>query len=107
MAQAAHDQFMKVLEQDPKNKVAIASIASLYLNQKKWDDAKQWYEKLIAIDPDNADAYYSLGFIAWSQVVSRNSGTAQAKLGMKPEDPGPLKDKKVKEELKAKYLANR
>src|SRR6185369_14156988 len=67
MAQAAHDQFMKVLEKDPKDKVAIASIASLYLNQSKWDDAKQWYERLIGVDPNNQDAYYSLGFIAWSQ----------------------------------------
>ena len=30
-------------------------------------------------------------------------GTARANLGMKQEDPGPIKDKKVKEELKAKY----
>jgi len=102
MAQAAHDQFMKVLEQNPKDKVAIASIASLYLNQKKWDDAQQWYEKLIAIDPQNADAYYSLGFIAWSKWYPAY-GTARANLGMKQENPGPIKDKKVKEELKAKY----
>src|SRR5207302_7484515 len=61
MAQAAHDQFIIVLEKDPKDKVAIASIASLYLNQGKWDDAKQWYERLIGVSPDNADAYYSLG----------------------------------------------
>jgi len=103
MAQAAHDQFMKVLEQTPKDKVAIASVASLYLNEKKWDDAKQWYEKLIGMDPNNADAYYSLGFIAWS-VWYPAYGTARANLGMKQEDPGPIKDKKVKEELKAKYL---
>src|SRR5690242_3009821 len=102
MAQAAHDQFMKVLEQNPQDKVAMASIASLYLNQKKWDEAQQWYEKLIAVDPTNADAYYSLGFIAWSKWYPAY-GTARAKLGMKQEDPGPLKDKKVKEELKAKY----
>ena len=31
--------------------------------------------------------------------------TARAELRMKPEDPGPIKDKKVKEELKAKYSA--
>jgi hypothetical protein len=102
MAQAALDQFMKVLEQSPKDKVAIASIASLYLNQKKWDDSQQWYEKLIAVDPNNADAYYSLGFIAWSKWYPAY-GTARANLGMKQEDPGPIKDKKVKEELKAKY----
>ena len=102
MAQAAHDQFMKVLEQTPKDKVAIASIASLYLNQKKWDDAQQWYEKLIAVDPNNPEAYYSLGFVAWSKWYPAY-GTARANLGMKQEDPGPIKDKKVKEELKAKY----
>src|SRR5215469_9669244 len=65
MATEAFNQFQKVLEQDPKNSVAIASIASLNLNQKKWDESQQWYEKLTAVDPQNADAYYSLGFIAW------------------------------------------
>jgi tetratricopeptide (TPR) repeat protein len=103
MAQAAHDQFMKVLEQNPKDKVALASIASLYLNQKKWDEAQQWYEKLIAVDPSNVDAYYSMGFITWSKWYPVY-GTARANLGMKPEDPGPIKDKKVKEDLKAKYI---
>ena len=102
MAQAAHDQFMKVLEQNPNDKVAIASIASLYLNQKKWDDAQKWYEKLTVIDPSNKDAFYSLGFIAWSKWYPAY-GTARANLGMKQEDPGPIKDKKVKDELKAKY----
>ena len=102
MATAAHDQFMKVLEQNPKDKVAIASIASLYLNQKKWDDSQQWYEKLAAVDPSNADAYYSLGFIAWSKWYPAY-GTARANLGMRQEDPGPIKDKKVKAELKAKW----
>jgi Tfp pilus assembly protein PilF len=102
MATEAYNQFQKVLEQDPKNTVAIASIASLNLNQKKWDEAQQWYEKLTAVDPQNADAYYSLGFIAWSKWYPEY-GSARAKLGMKQEDPGPIKDKKVKEELKAKY----
>jgi tetratricopeptide (TPR) repeat protein len=102
MAKAAYDQFMKVLEQDPKNNVAIASVASLYLNQKKWDDAQQWYEKLVAIDPSDSEAYYSLGFVAWSKWYPAY-GTARANLGMRQEDPGPIKDKKVKEELKAQY----
>ena len=102
MAQAAHEQFSKVLDQDAKNTVAIASIASLYLNEKKWTDARQWYEKLTSIDPNNADAYYSLGFIAWSEWYPEY-GTARANLGMKQDDPGPIKDKKVREELKAKW----
>jgi tetratricopeptide (TPR) repeat protein len=102
-AQAAHDEFIKVLEAEPKNTVALASVAMLYLQQKKWDESKQWYEKLVAVDPNNKEAFYSLGFIAWSKWYPEY-GTARAKLGMKPEDPGPIKDKKVKEELKAQHL---
>ncbi|HUE20987.1 MAG TPA: hypothetical protein VMQ86_04855 [Bryobacteraceae bacterium] len=34
MANEAHDQFQMVLEQDPKNELAIASVASLYFNEK-------------------------------------------------------------------------
>src|ERR1041384_6075406 len=35
MAQAAHDEFMKVLEQTPNDKTAVASLASLYLNRSE------------------------------------------------------------------------
>jgi tetratricopeptide (TPR) repeat protein len=94
---------MKVLDQDPKNTTALASVASLYLNQKMWDDAQQWYEKLVAVDPNNADAYYSLGFIAWSKWYPAYTN-ARLDMGLKQDDPGPFKDKKVKEELKAKWL---
>jgi tetratricopeptide (TPR) repeat protein len=106
MAQAAYDNFKKVLELEPPDsangKLAMASIASLNLNQKKWDEAQQWNEKLVAVDPKNADAYYSMGFIAWSRWYPVY-GTARVNAGMKQEDPGPLKDKKVKEELKQKW----
>ena len=102
MADAAYEQFQKVLEQDPKNQLAIVSIASLFLNQQKWDDAKQWFEKAIAVAPNNKDAYYSLGFIAWSRWFPA-FGQALASLGMRQEDPGPIKDKKVKAELREKW----
>lgn len=102
MAKAAYDQFAKVLENEPKNETAIASIASLYLNQKDWANARRWYEKLTVINPKNADAFYSLGFIAWSEWYPVYS-KARVDLGMKQEDPGPIKDKKVREELNAKY----
>jgi Tfp pilus assembly protein PilF len=101
MASAAQDQFQKVLNQDSKNELAIASIASLYFNEKKFDDAKQWYEKLVTINPKNKEAYYTLGVIAWTRAFQPRM-EARAKMGMKPEDPGPLKDKKVRAELVAK-----
>ena len=101
MAEAAHQNFLKVLEQDPKNTVALASIASLYFNQKKFDEAQEWNRKLVQVDPKNRDAYYTLGVIAWTKAFQADA-EARARLGMRPEDPGPLKDKKLRDELRAK-----
>jgi Tfp pilus assembly protein PilF len=103
MADRALAEFQKVLEQKPNDDVATKSIASLYYNEKKWGQAEEWYKKAIALNPKDKEAYYTLGVIAWSKWYPVY-GTARAKLSMKPEDPGPIKDKKVKEELKAQYL---
>ena len=102
MANAAESSFKDVLKDDPKNETAIAYLASLYLNEKRYDDANAWYDKLTQVNPKSAVGYYSKGFIAWSKWYPAD-GTARANLGMKLEDPGPIKDKKVREELKAKY----
>ena len=102
MAQAAHDEFMKVLEQSPNDKVAIASLASMYLNQKRWDDAQKWYEKMSAVAPSDPIPYYSIGFIAWSRWYPVY-GKTLVDLGMKQENPEPIKDKKLRDQLKAEY----
>jgi Tfp pilus assembly protein PilF len=41
--------------------------------------------------------------IAWTRWY-KPWAEARAKLGMKPEDPGPIKDKKVRDALKTQYL---
>jgi len=104
MANAAESTFKDVLKEDPKNETAIAYLASLYLNEKHWDDSNAWYDKLTTVNPKSAVGYYSKGFIAWSQWYPAD-GTARANHGMKLDDPGPIKDKKVREELKAKYAS--
>lgn len=104
MAKAAEDNFKLVLDKDPNDKLAIASIGSIYYNQKKVDEAKKWNERLLSVDPTNKEAMYTLGVIAWGKAYPVR-GEARAKLGMKPEEPGPLKDKKVREEVKGKNLA--
>jgi len=112
LADAAKTEFKTVLGKDPKDKIALASLASLSYNQagplqgeaktKKLDEARDWNFKLIEADPKNKEAYYSIGVISWSKWYPA-LGTARAQLGMKPEDPGPIKDKKVKDELKAQF----
>ena len=103
MASAAQDQFQKVLDQNPKNELAIAYIALLYFNEKKLDEAKKWYEKLVEVNPKSKEAYYTLGVIAWTKTFAPRM-EVRAKLSMKPEDPGPIKDKKAREELAARNL---
>lgn len=103
MAQIAHEEFLRVLEKDPTNSIALASIASLYFHQKKFNESEEWFKKLIAAHPDNKEAYYTLGVIAWTRTFQKRM-TARAEMGMKPEDPGPLKDRKVREKLRAENL---
>lgn len=102
MADEAQRQFNLVLEQKHNDTVAIASLASLFLSEKKWDEAEAQYRKLISIDPNNRDAYYGIGFITWSKWYVPYQ-TARVNAGMKQEDTGPIKDKKIREELKAQY----
>ena len=103
LAQAAYDEFTKVLSADPNNTVAIASLAQLFFNQKKLDEAQQWYQKLASIDPKNKTAFYTLGVIAWTKTFQPRM-ERRAELGMRPDDPGPIKDRKAREELRAQNL---
>ncbi len=100
MATAAFEEFQRVLEQSPNDRVALASIASLFFHQKKFDEAETWYGKLTTADPANKEGFYTLGVIAWTKTFTKRM-EARAKMGMRPEDPGPLKDKKVRESLRA------
>jgi Tfp pilus assembly protein PilF len=115
LAKQAQDEFNRVLEKDPNDKTALASLASLAYQQaqgmpdldaklKKLEEAKEWYLKLIAADPQNKEGFYSLGVIDWVKWYAPWM-KARAELGMKPEEAGPIKDKKVKAELQEKYSA--
>src|SRR5580658_3793821 len=113
MARKATEEFHKVLETDPKNVTAFASLASLAYNSasslppekkaEKFDEAAKWQKQVIEVDPKNRDAYYWLGVITWAKWYPALM-TARANLRMKAEDPGPIKDKKVKEDLRTQYL---
>lgn len=114
LAKAAKDEFQGVLAKDPNEKLALASLASLAYSEaqgvseleKKFqhlNEAKDWYKKLVAVDPQNKEAFYSLGVIDWAETYPVRM-QARAKLKMKPEDPGPIKDKKVRDELRERNL---
>ena len=102
LARNAEAVFLSVLDLDPANKVALSSLASLSLNQKKWDEASAWYRRVLAVDPRDRDAYYSQGFIAWSRWFPAYR-TARMQAGMKPEDPGPIPDPAARAVLRGQW----
>jgi hypothetical protein len=111
-ARSAETEFLRVLELDGNNATAIASLASLAYNSatpligdeknRKLDEAMDWYKRLAALDPMNKEAPYSMGVIAWSKWYPALM-RARANLNMKPQDPGPLPDAAVRQQLKAQY----
>src|SRR5208282_775802 len=98
MGQQAIDEFKAVLKDDPSNVNSVAGIASIYFNMKKLDDAKDWYEKEIQLDPKNAEAYYSIGAIAWAKTYPARM-KARTDAHMDPQANTPFKDKKAREAL--------
>jgi len=109
-AQNAIEEYGKVIDSNPSREQKVNSakgIAYLYLNEKKWDQAKKYYRMASESDPDDAEPYYSIGVIDWSQSYQPRM-EERAKLGMKPEEHLSAKNKdqkKLCEELKAKNSA--
>jgi tetratricopeptide (TPR) repeat protein len=124
---AAQAEFEKVLQQDPKNSLALASMASMAYNSatagsqdKKvaaLEEARKWNRRRMEVDPKDAEPYYYLGVInydeAYQPIVS-----ARVAAHMSSTDPGPIKDatapkskghkdggetEGVRAEMKAKY----
>lgn len=94
-ANSAIEQFKKVLDTNPPHEAKVASlkgIASLYFNMKDMNHAKEYQQKVIQEDPNDAEAYYSVGVIDWTGSYAFRQAE-RAKLGLKPTED--LKDKKV------------
>jgi tetratricopeptide (TPR) repeat protein len=95
MGNAAIEQFKTVLDLHPKRELTINSlkgIASIYFDMRKFEEAKEYHRKVLELDPNDPEAYYSIGVIDWSQSYQPRM-EARGGLGLKPDEP--LKDKKV------------
>jgi len=107
MAEQAIEQYQRVLDMKPARDQRVNSakgIAYLYLNMKKFDEAKKYYRMAADIDPNDPEPYYSVGVIDWTASYQPRM-EERAKLGMKPDENLSAKNKdqkKVCAELKVK-----
>jgi tetratricopeptide (TPR) repeat protein len=65
-AQQAIGIFQEVLANNPSDANSLKQIAGIYYSIKKFDDAKAWQKKVLAVDPKDAEAAYTIGVIDWT-----------------------------------------
>lgn len=63
--------FEDVLNHDPNNETALASIAMLYYNMKDFDKAKEYQRKRLQVSPQDPEPYYWIGVIDWAIAYPR------------------------------------
>src|ERR1035437_2776100 len=98
-AQQAIDIFMEVLAKNPHDVNSMKNIASINFQIKKLDEAKIWQKKVLAEDPKDAEAAYTVGVIDWMQ-AHQNTLAALASEGINDDGEGNVKaSKKVMEPL--------
>ena len=109
LARKAEAALIRPLAIDPWNRVALASMASLKLQQAEdskdpttkiavLEEAERWYKRLVEADPTDIDALSKLGFIA-SLKVRHEDQRARATSGMNTEEQGPIRDANARVEF--------
>ncbi|HYM74384.1 MAG TPA: tetratricopeptide repeat protein [Candidatus Dormibacteraeota bacterium] len=111
MADRAIAHYERVLDANAsreQKRNSAKGIAYLYLNMKKWDDAKSYYQRASSLDPNDAEPFYSIGVIDWTTCYQpRMEG--RARLGMAPDQHLNSKkpdQKKLCDEMRAQNTAS-
>jgi len=92
--------FQEVLAKDPNDVNSLKQIAGIYFNIKKLDDAKTWQKKVLAVDPKDPEAAYTIGVIDWTE-AHQNKLKELSTVGLDDDGKGNEKaPKKVMETIK-------
>lgn len=89
-AQKALDGFNKVLADKPNDLGALRQVASIHRNIKMYDQAIADEKKVISLDSNDADAYYTIGNIEWNMSY-KNATTILAAAGLTDDGEGNVK----------------
>jgi tetratricopeptide (TPR) repeat protein len=90
MANKAIETFRQVVDSakdpDNPNRNAMLSIASLYYQLKKYNESKEWCNRVLKIDPKNAEAYYRIAVIDFDDALERTGVQGENVEFMTPEE---------------------
>jgi tetratricopeptide (TPR) repeat protein len=103
MGDLAINAYQQVLKVDPKNTTALGNIGQIYYEMRKFNNAKEYQERLLKIDPNNPETYYWIGVLDY---IPCNVNWTDIRRGLNlltPKDPAhpaelpPLPEKARKE----------
>ncbi len=98
-AQQAISIFEEVLAKEPNDVNSMKQIAGIYFSVKKLDDAEQWQKKVLAVDPNDPEAAYTVGVIDWTK-AHENTLQALVPAGINDDGEGNVKaPKKILEQI--------
>jgi tetratricopeptide (TPR) repeat protein len=99
-AEQAISIFQEVLAKDPSDVNSLKQIAGIYFNIKKLDDARTWQKKVLAVDPKDPEAAYTIGVIDWTE-AHQNKLKELSAVGLDDDGKGNVKaPKKTMEAIK-------
>jgi tetratricopeptide (TPR) repeat protein len=91
--------FQEVLDKNPNDVNSMKQIAGIYFSLKNLDKAEDWQKKVLAADPKDPEAAYTVGVIDWTK-AHENKLKALQDAGLNDDGKGNVKaPKKVMEPL--------
>ncbi|HVC47550.1 MAG TPA: tetratricopeptide repeat protein [Terracidiphilus sp.] len=104
-AQQAIGIFEQVLAREPNDINSLKQIAGIYFSVKRLDDAKEWQKKVLAVDPKDPEAAYTIGVIDWTEADENVLKELQS-VGLNDDGEGNLKaPKKIMAKIKEENTA--
>jgi tetratricopeptide (TPR) repeat protein len=79
--------FEQVLKKQPDDVNSMKQVASIYYAVKRLDEAREWQKKVLAVDPKDPDAAYTIGVIDWQKAYI-NALAALTSAGMNDDGKG-------------------
>jgi tetratricopeptide (TPR) repeat protein len=89
-AQMAIDGFKEVLAEHPDDITSMKQIAALNFDLNKFDQARDWQMKVLAANPKDAEAAYTIGVIDWT-LAYKNAVTDLKSANMQDDGEGNVK----------------
>jgi tetratricopeptide (TPR) repeat protein len=60
---AAYAAYVEAIRIDPADVPSARHLAAIAAGRQRWEIAESWFEKVVALAPEDADTWFNLGFV--------------------------------------------